>query len=233
MARLQAVMLDADDTLWHNERFFREVQDRFATLLADHAEREQIEAALHATDMRNLGRYGFGIKGFILSMVETATELAGAVSGPVVAETLAMGREMLDHPVELFDGVAEALDHLAESHRLIMVTKGDLKDQERKLAASGLAGHFGACEVVSDKTAEVYSGIAARHGFDPARLVMCGNSMRSDVLPPLEIGAWGVFLPSELSWHYEEAEAPAAHPRFRQLADIGELPALIATIEAA
>ncbi|MEI4486156.1 HAD family hydrolase [Frigidibacter sp. MR17.14] len=223
------VAFDADDTLWHNERFFRLTQDRFAGLLADHAGREDLEARLLAAEKRNVGIYGFGIKGFTLSMIETAVEVTGGrVPGAVVAEILAAGREMLAHPIELLPHARDAVAAAAAGgHRVMLITKGDLLDQERKLAQSGLGEMFDAVEIVSDKTAPTYSRIFARHGQAPARAMMIGNSLKSDVIPAIEAGAWGVHVPHALTWALEHAEPPRDDPRFAEIDDLSGVLSLL------
>src|SRR6185436_4013509 len=162
---LTAIGFDADDTLWHNERFYRLTGARFAELLTGHAEAESIAPALLEAEKRNLAFYGFGIKGFTLSMVETAIEVTGGrVPAPVIAAILDIGREMLRHPVETFPHARETLDTLAGKYRLVLVTKGDLFDQERKLAQSGLGDFFDAVEIVSDKTAATYERVFTSYG---------------------------------------------------------------------
>lgn len=226
--------LDADDTLWHNETFFRLTHDRFADLLAEHGDRETIEARLAEVEGRNLRLYGYGIKGFTLSMIETAMELCdGAAPPEVVREILAAGREMLGHPVEPLPGVDDCLHALSEKYRLVLVTKGDLLDQERKLAASGLGELFAGVEIVSEKTADTYRTVFARHGTGPEEAVMVGNSLRSDVLPALEAGAWAAHVPYHITWAHEMAEAPSGHPRFRVLDSIADLPAWLERIDQA
>ena len=218
---------DADDTLWHNERFFRLTQERFADLLAEHAGRDHLAERLLAAERRNLGHYGYGIKGFMLSMIETALEVSdNRVPGPVIAEILAAGREMLSHPIELLPGAREAVEALAPSARLVLITKGDLLDQERKLAQSGLGELFDAVEIVSEKSPQIYARIFA--GAD--RALMAGNSLRSDVIPALEAGAWGVHVPHDLTWEIEHAEPPEAHPRYRRIGDLAALPGLVAEL---
>jgi putative hydrolase of the HAD superfamily len=226
------VAFDADDTLWHNERAFRMTQGRFAELLADHGPPEALMDRLMAAERRNLGRYGFGVKGFVLSMIETAVDVAGDRLPPrVVRELIACGHEMLAHPIDLLPHAAETVAAVVGAgHRVALITKGDLVDQERKLAQSGLGEMFDAVEIVSDKTPGAYRAVFARLGASAAHAVMVGNSLRSDVLPVLEIGGWGVHVPHDLTWEYERAEAPEAHPRFRQIPHLGELPALLTTI---
>ena len=200
-------------------------------LLADHGEAEAIAARLFDIERANLARYGYGIKGFMLSMVQTAIELTdGAVDGRTIGRILELGQEMLAHPVDLLPGVEEALDALA-GRQLILVTKGDLMDQERKVAASGLAERFSAVEILAEKTPEAYARALLGQGVAPERFLMAGNSMRSDVIPVLDLGGWGVFIPHDLTWALEHAEAPD-HPRLHQLTGIAQLPDLVARIEA-
>jgi len=223
-APLTTIGFDADDTLWHNERFFRLTQDRFVDLLADHAPRGDLDAALLAAERRNLGQYGFGIKGFVLSMIETAIEVTDdRVPAAVIRELLEAGREMLAHPIELLPHAREAVEAAAARFRVVLITKGDLLDQERKLAQSGLGDLFHAVEIVSDKTPEVYARIFARHGSGADRAAMVGNSLKSDVIPVLQAGGWGIHVPHGLIWEIERADAPDGHPRFRALPDLSGL----------
>ncbi len=222
------VGFDADDTLWQNEQFYRLTEEAFAALLADHCEAAVLSERLLAAERRNLALYGFGIKGFTLSMIETALELTdGALPGHVIARILEIGREMLRHPVDLLPAARETLEALSGRYRLVLITKGDLFDQERKLAASGLGDLFHAVEIVSDKTEATYARVFTRHGDGPERAMMVGNSLRSDVLPALAAGSWGVHMPYALTWEYEHAEAPLESPRFRRIEGLAELPALI------
>lgn len=233
MARLTAIGLDADDTLWQNERFFRMTQDRLADLLKNYADADHLHDRLLAAERRNLGHYGFGVKGFVLSMIETAIEVTDArVPAPVIGALIAAGRDMLSHPIELLPGAEETVRTLAGRCRLILVTKGDLLDQERKLAQSGLGDLFHAAEIVSRKDAATYRKVFGRHGTGAAEALMAGNSLHSDVLPMIEAGGWGVHLPHELTWTLEQAEAPRDPARFRSLTDIGALPDLVAEIAA-
>ena len=232
--KLATIAFDADDTLWENEAFFRMTQDRFADLLADYTERDHLAGRLLAAERRNLGQYGFGIKGFVLSMIETAIEVTDqSVPASVIAELIAAGQEMLRHPIHLLDGVEETVRALAEQHEILLVTKGDLLDQERKLAQSGLGDLFDGVEIVSAKTPEVYAGIFARHNVAPEAAMMVGNSMRSDVIPVVDVGGWGIYVPHGLVWEIEHAEPPQNAPRFHELPDLGQLPALVARIEGA
>jgi putative hydrolase of the HAD superfamily len=231
--RITTIALDADDTLWQNEQFFRLTEQRFTELLRDYTDAPDLTERLIASVTKNLQFYGFGMKGFALSMVETALEVTDhKVPGTVIAELLAAGRELLTYPIETLPYVDAALEALQDRYRLILVTKGDLFDQERKLAASGLAEYFAAVEVVADKNAETYRRIFARHTEGAERTLMAGNSLRSDILPPLEAGAYAVYVPHDLTWSYERAEEPAEHPRYRRIAHLGELESAIAGFEA-
>jgi putative hydrolase of the HAD superfamily len=231
MTAITTIGFDADDTLWQNERFFRLTEQRFATLLADYAEPEHLAERLLETEKQALSLYGFGMKGFVLSMVETAISVTeGRVPAPIIAEILAAGRELLVYPIETLPHVEETLAALAGRFRLVMITKGDLFDQERKLAQSGLGNLFDAIEIVSDKSPETYARIFSRHGTGPAEAMMVGNSLRSDIVPAIDAGAWGIYVPHELTWAYEHVEAPEQAARFRQIEHIGELPGLLREI---
>lgn len=211
------VALDADDTLWHNETLFRLTHARFDALLAPWADAARVEDALAAVERRNLGTYGYGAKGFTLSMLETALELSDAqVPVAVLAEILAAGRDLMRHPMEPLPGVADALERLTAIAPLVLITKGDLFHQESKLAASGLGRFFSGVEIVSEKTAETYRRAFARHGVPPEQALMAGNSVKSDVLPALEAGCFAVLIPYPLVWAHEDAPVPAGHARFRQ-----------------
>ncbi|WP_186418032.1 HAD family hydrolase [Bosea sp. CS1GBMeth4] len=228
---LTTIGFDADDTLWQNEQFFRLTEDRFVALLGEHGEAAEISGKLLEAERRNLGFYGFGIKGFTLSMIETALEVTGGTVPPsVIGEILAAGREMLTHPVETLPHAREALAALAGRYRLVLITKGDLFDQERKLAQSGLGDFFDAVEIVSDKSPQIYGKLFDRHGHGPERALMVGNSLKSDIVPALAAGAWAAHVPHELTWALEHAEEPAGEARFRKLADLGALVDLVREI---
>ncbi|HEV2505714.1 MAG TPA: HAD family hydrolase [Mesorhizobium sp.] len=231
MTSLTTIGFDADDTLWQNEQFFRLTERHFAELLSDHAEKEHLLERLLEAERRNLGTYGFGIKGFTLSMIETAIDVTGGkVPSEVIGRILAAGREMLSHPIETLPHVHDTLEMLAGGYRLVLITKGDLFDQERKLAQSGLGDFFQAVEIVSDKSRPTYERIFARHGDGAEHAMMVGNSLKSDVVPAIEAGSWGVFVPHELTWVVEHVEAPKAAPRFREIGHLGELPGLLSEI---
>jgi putative hydrolase of the HAD superfamily len=223
---------DADDTLWHNENIFEKVHEQFYELLSRHHDAATVKHALDATERRNIGLYGYGIKGFMLSSIETAIDLTdGKFSPQEVRELIALGRQMLDHPVELLDGAVEVLEALAPGHRLILITKGDLRDQERKLAKSGLADRFQAVEIISEKDARAYERILLRHRIKPANFLMVGNSVKSDILPVLALGGSAVHVPYRITWGLEHAELPPDnHGRFFQAKSLRDLPAIVATL---
>lgn len=225
MSTITTVGVDADDTLWHCESLFRLSHARFLDLLSEHGDPEKVEAQLLAVEKRNLRVYGYGAKGFTLSMIETALEVTdGAVDTRVIREILAVGREMLTEPIEPLPGVENALAELSRRYRLVLITKGDLLHQEQKLASSGLGDYFVAVEIVSEKDAGTYRRVFDRYGTGAEQAVMAGNSMRSDILPALEAGCWSALIPYPLVWSHEAAEAPVGHERYVELANIGELP---------
>jgi putative hydrolase of the HAD superfamily len=229
---IRIIGFDADDTLWRNEDIFERAHVRFRALLAKYHPAAEVDRVLFATEMKNLPLYGYGVKGFTLSCVETAITLTqGKVSSAEIAEILATGREMLAHPIELLAGVGEVVPALARDFRLMLITKGDLHHQERKVAESGLAAHFHAVEIVSEKDGPAYERILRRHGVAPNEFAMVGNSLKSDILPVLELGGAGVHVPYHLTWQHERAElVPATQRRFRQIATLAELPPVVAAL---
>ncbi len=228
---ITAIAFDADDTLWHNETYFCMTEKRFTELLAEHGEHHVISGRLLEAERRNLKFYGYGVKGFTLSMIETALEITGGrASAAAVADILGFGREMLQNPVETLPHVRETLEALAGDYRILLITKGDLFDQERKLAQSGLGDYFDAVEIVSEKTPQVYARIFQRYGDGVGRGLMAGNSLKSDVVPVIEAGGWGVHVPHELTWVLEHEAAPVDHPRFSRLEHLGGLAALLGKI---
>ena len=231
MIRLTAIGFDADDTLWHNEQFYRLTERQFTELLADHADHDHLSERLLEAERRNIALYGFGIKGFTLSMIETAIEVSeGRAPASVIKAILDAGRDLMRHPVEPLAHAHETLETLAGTYRLVLITKGDLFDQERKLAQSGLGDFFDAVEIVSDKSADTYRTAFARHGTGAEHAMMIGNSLKSDVVPALEAGSFAVHVPHELTWALEHAEEPRDHARFRRATHLGEVPALIDAI---
>lgn len=223
---------DADDTLWHNETIFEKVHGRYRELLAHYHDAETVERTLFATEMRNLELYGYGVKGFTLSAIETAIHLtSGRIRADEIQQLIDLGREMLAHPVELLDGVTEMLAAVSSRHRLLLITKGDLRDQERKLAKSGLGAHFHGVEIVSEKNEGTYAGIFRRHAIAVDRFLMVGNSLKSDILPVLALGGAGAHVPYHLTWAAERVdEIPRTGGRFFRLQTVRELSGVIASL---
>jgi putative hydrolase of the HAD superfamily len=231
--RVEVIGLDGDDTLWHNETFFAVTHDRFVELLADHADPASLGQRLDEVQRQNLALYGYGAKAFTLSMIETAIEITGATL-PVahVQAILELGRGLLSHPVELLDGVREALEQLGD-RRLVLVTKGDLFHQDAKVAGSGLGELFERVEIVSEKDEPTYRRVTAALGISPDAFVMVGNSLRSDVVPVVGIGGRAVHVPYAIEWDHEavpERELPLAG--WWRLDSLRGLPDLVARIEA-
>lgn len=225
---IDTVGLDADDTLWHSENRFHEAHQRYHELLAAHVDIDfdALEARMLQTEQRNLKLFGYGAKGFTLSLIETAIEITdGTIPASDIGVIVDFGKEMLDHPVDLLDGVAETIERLRDDgRRLLLITKGDLWHQESKVAASGIADHFDGIEIVSEKDPTTYRRILERHDVDPARFCMVGNSVRSDVLPLLDLGANALHVPYEFLWAHEAVADAEADPRFRTLDSIRDVP---------
>ncbi len=231
---IDLICLDADDTLWHNMRHFQATQDALVAMLEPFADAGIAHAALEACEIRNLRLYGYGAKAFTLSMIETALELGGDdVPASVIRGILDAGRALHASPVELFDGIEDTLNALADRARLVLVTKGDLFHQEAKLASSGLGDRFSGIEIVSDKLPATFVRIFDRYGASPDRTLMAGDSMRSDVLPALDAGAWAAYIPQPLAWSHEQRPAPADHPRFVELPSLAALVNWLDRAEAA
>ena len=222
---------DADDTLWHNEVYFERVHERYRELLAHYHDAATLDRTLFATELRNLPLYGYGAKGFTLSAIETAVELSkGKISAEEIRELIVLGQGMLAHSVELLDGVAETLAELSGGYRLLVITKGDLHHQERKLARSGIAAHFRHVEIVSEKDEGTYAAIWRRHGIEARSFLMVGNSLKSDISPVLSLGGAGVHVPYHLTWAAEHVEKePESGNDFFQIKTLQELPAVVRT----
>lgn len=226
---ITTIAFDADDTLWHNERIFLSTKDKFTALLAEFHDKIYIERHLDATETKNIKHFGYGVKGFTLSMIETACELTeGRITGDKIKDIISLAKEMLASPIDVLDGVEDAIKALSREFRLMCITKGDLLDQETKLARSGLGEYFDALEIVPRKTAETYENILKRHKIDKNEFVMVGNSLRSDILPVIEIGAKAVFIPYESEWFHEAVSAEELEGKiFARLDEIAALPPLI------
>ncbi len=235
MPQFDMIAFDADDTLWHNEPLYLQTQTGLVDLLAPYGiDRSIIEERLSKTEINNLRAFGYGIKSFALSMIETAVALTGgSISGKDVLAIINLAKKQVDAPVELLEHVREVVSRLAARHPLMLITKGDLLDQENKLARSGLAEYFRDIEVVTDKTTQSYAALFRNHSLDPVHVLMVGDSLRSDILPVLELGGCAVYIPYPGSWLHEVAPLPAAGtPGFYQLEQLNQLPALLDHLES-
>ena len=226
---IETVMLDGDDTLWHNEPLFAEMTTRFLALLAPYHTSEWIQERLYETEVRNLRYYGYGIKSFVLSMIETAIQLTeGRISGSEIDGVLEFGKEMLEAPVSLLEHAENAVVRLADNYRLMLVTKGDLFDQESKIARSGLADYFDVVEIVAEKSVSTYRAIASRNGIEFDTAVMVGDSLKSDILPVAKVGGKAIHVPYGTTWQHETVQEDVLSVYEYQTAhSIREVPALI------
>jgi putative hydrolase of the HAD superfamily len=219
---VEVLGLDGDDTLWRNEEYFADTQRAFRALLAGYVGDDvDLDDRLNTTERANLELFGYGVKGFTLSLVETAIEASSArITSSDIQQLLDLGKALLRRPVALLEGVAETVPRLAERYRLIVITKGDLWNQEQKLAGSGLAELMWRIEIVAEKDTATYKRILDQHDIDPSRFVMVGNSVRSDVLPVLEVGARAVHIPHEHTWIQELAEHDGSVPTLDSILDL-------------
>lgn len=229
---IEIVGIDGDDTLWHSEGHFHVTEQAYVELLAPWVDAATASAALLATERRNLAVFGYGVKGFTLSMIETALALTERrIDGVHIERIISLGKELLTHPVELLDGVAETIDVLRGDHRLVLITKGDLFHQESKVAASGVAELFERIEIVNEKDTATYARVVGAMGARPGAFCMIGNSVRSDIAPVLELGGAGVHVPYHVTWALEHAELEESHPRLARVTEIREAPLAIAGLE--
>jgi putative hydrolase of the HAD superfamily len=228
---IDVVALDGDDTLWHSENQFVMTQERYTELLADHVDKATLDALLLDRERANIEVFGYGVKGFTLSMIETAIEVTdGAVDTGTIRTIIDNAKEMLQHPVDLLDGVAETVKELVQDFRVMVITKGDLFHQESKLARSGLAEDFWEIEIVAEKDESTYRRIFDRYSIDPSTFVMVGNSVKSDILPVLALGGRAVHIEYETTWEMEHAEADKTAEGYWELDSIRDLPALLAKL---
>lgn len=231
---ISVVGIDGDDTLWHSEGHFHVTERAFTELLAPWVDAAAASAELLATERRNLGIFGYGVKGFTLSMIETALTLTDRrIDGEHIERIIDMGKELLAHPVELIDGVAETVSALGRERRLVLITKGDLFHQESKVAASGIAELFERVEIVNEKDTRTYARVLGVMAAAPGDFCMIGNSVRSDIAPVLALGGAGVHIPYHVTWALEHAELEESHPRLARVDRIDDAPAAIAALEAA
>ncbi len=232
---IKVLAFDGDDTLWHNETHFQLTQTEFRELLQRHVPDADIDARLFSTEMANLSLYGYGIKSFTLSMIETAIAVTeGKIPASDLEVILGWGKRMLREPTELLDGVTETLLEMAARYKLLLITKGDLFDQESKLARSGLAELFSGVEILSDKNQHSYEVVLARRGITPGEFVMVGNSLRSDVVPVLQLGGTAVHIPYHLTWSHELVDEEALPANgWHRLESVRELGQLLARLDHA
>ena len=222
--QIKVIAFDADDTMWVNEPLFQKAEKRFCDMMEDFLPHHTVSRELLETEIRNLPTYGYGIKAFMLSMIETAIRISNAtINVSVINKIIDIGKEQLDAPVELIDGIEDVLISLNGKYRLVMATKGDLLDQERKLDKSGLAKYFHHTEIVSEKKEPEYKKLIGHLDIDPKHFLMIGNSLKSDIMPVLNIGGHGFHVPFHTTWEYEKVETNIDHPNFRQLSTIKEV----------
>ena len=225
---LKVIAFDADDTLWENETFFREAELQFAELMKDYAPKEEALRILFGVEIENMPLYGYGIKAFVLSMIETGNLLSGfQMTASQTNQLIEIGKDMLNKPVKLLNGVEEVLAHLSKDYKLIVATKGDLLDQERKLKKSGLLKYFHHIEVMSDKNTEAYRSLVNHLDIETYELLMVGNSLKSDILPVLELGSWGVHIPFHTTWQHEVVTKKVASDHFYEISAMYELVPLL------
>ncbi len=221
---IKVIAFDADDTLWDNEGYFLEAEHKFCELMEDYLPQHTVSRELLQTEIKNIGLYGYGIKAFILSMIETAIRISDkTINVSVIEKIIGFGQELLEKPVHLIGGVEEVLQSLKGRYRLVMATKGDLLDQERKLKKSGLASYFHHIEIMSEKKEEDYQKLIRHLDIKPSEFLMIGNSIKSDVLPVLNIGGHGFHVPYHTTWAHEKVDMNLEHANFKQLTSIKEL----------
>jgi len=224
LQNIKIVAFDADDTLWHNEVYFRSVEDRFFELMKPWAAEEDTQSLLLETEIENLTVYGYGIKGFMLSMIETARKLAGdELPIDIIYKIMEMGQQQLQEPVVLLENIIPVLESLSHKYRLVVITKGDLLDQERKLEKSGLAHYFHHIEIVSEKHTENYQKVLKHLDIKPDEFVMIGNSLKSDILPVLDMGAYAIHIPYHTTWALEHVDTIITNDRFYDVKNVLEV----------
>jgi putative hydrolase of the HAD superfamily len=225
LKNIKVVAFDADDTLWHNENYFQEVEHKFCQLLEEYLPQHTVERELLKTEMKNISLYGYGIKAFMLSMIETAIRISDrTIRVTVVEKIIELGKEMLDKPIEKLESVENVLTSLKKNYRLVVATKGDLLDQERKLKKSGLEHFFHHTEIMSEKGEGDYDKLIRHLDIEPNEFLMIGNSLKSDVLPVLAIGGHGFHIPYHITWGHEKVDKIIEHPNFKELKKLSEIP---------
>ncbi|MBU1874008.1 HAD family hydrolase [bacterium] len=228
---IHIIAFDGDDTLWVNESYYQKTEGSFCELLSDFLSANKVSEELFKTEMQNLALYGYGAKAFTLSLIETAIRISnGKISAIQISEIIKFGKQLIDSPIELLDGVPEVLSELSQSYTLILATKGDLLDQERKLQKSGLESYFHHIEIMSDKQKTNYQKLLHHLDSDPSHFLMVGNSLKSDILPVLNIGGEAVYVPFHTTWLHEQIGAKELqNQHFHQISSLKELPAVLTT----
>jgi putative hydrolase of the HAD superfamily len=223
---INIIAFDADDTLWHNENLYHDAKVTLTKILSSYGEPDAVQARLDQTEVRNIEYYGYGIKSFALSMVEAAVEISnGGMTGDEISEIITISKNMLRAPIELVDGAEETLRKVANDYELMLITKGDLLEQERKIGISGIADYFRYLEVVGEKSKTTYQRLLGKYNLDPTGFLMVGNSLRSDILPVLNIGGQAVYIPNEHTWFHEHAdEDEIGSAEFGELERLSQLP---------
>jgi putative hydrolase of the HAD superfamily len=227
--KLKVIAFDADDTLFINEPYFQETEQKFCALMSDYLSQQGLSQELFRVEIQNLDLYGYGIKGYILSMIEAAMKISdNTISMEIIEKIIVSGKELLQKPIVLLEGVEETLAQLHGKYKLIVATKGDLKDQQRKLHDSGLGHYFHHIEVMADKQELNYEKLVSRLEIDASEFFMIGNSLKSDVLPVLTIGGHAVHIPFHTTWEHEKINHKVEHPNFKTLEKITDvLPLLL------
>lgn len=222
--QIKVIAFDADDTLWVNETLFRQAEEELCELLSDYMNPEKANKVLYEVEMQNLNLYGYGIKPFTLSLIEAAIRISnGSISSDTVEKIMNIGKRMLNEPIQLIDGIEETLAQLTRKYRLVMATKGDLLDQERKLIKSGLESYFHHIEIVSDKNEKQYRKLVKHLDITENQFLMVGNSLKSDILPVLNIGAYAFHIPFHTTWAHEVVNGEIKHPNFKHFDEASEL----------
>jgi putative hydrolase of the HAD superfamily len=230
---IELIAFDADDTLWHNEPFYQESKEKLKSLLSSTLDPESVGVVLDDIEIRNIEFYGYGIKSFVLSMIEAAIQLTdGQIRGSEIEKIIGFAKDMLQFNLQLFDGVATVLSELSSAHELMLITKGDQFEQERKIARSGLGGYFKYIEIVGEKSPSSYLRLLGKYGLSPERFLMIGNSLKSDILPVLDIGGKAIYIPYHSTWSHEYLDGEViARYHFIEVEQIRQIPEVIRRIE--
>lgn len=229
---IKTIAFDADDTLWVNEPYFQETEHKFIGLLEHLLEPHEISRELLKIELQNIPRYGYGVKAFTLSLIETALKISnGSLKSETIGRIIDFGKQQLDRDVELIDGVEDTLKALVGKYRLVVATKGDLRDQERKLQKSGLEDYFHHVEIMSEKSPSDYSKLLKHLDVQPEEFLIVGNSLKSDILPVLQLGGYGIHIPFHTHWSLDKVDVKIDNPRFKEASSIAEAKQIILNIK--